>query len=79
MTSSIGKLIVKLKGNLPALGITLILVIAVVIGLLLLSGLLLAVGFNLMGFHIPYNISTSIGGAIIISLLRSGIGSNGGK
>jgi hypothetical protein len=79
MTSSIGKLIVKLKGNLPALGITLILVIAVVIGLLLLAGLFLAFGLNLMGFHIPYSINTAIGGAIVISILRSGSVSTGEK
>ena len=73
------KLIAKLEGNVPLLILAFLFIIGVVVGILLLSGLLLAVGFNLMGFHIPYNISTSIGGAIIISLLRSGIGSNGGK
>jgi len=70
--NSIGKLIEKLKGNIPAIIISLILVVGVIIGVLLLAGLILVFGLNLMGFNIPYDINTATGGAIVILVMRSG-------
>ena len=77
MSALIG-LIGKAKGN-PALLIGTILGILVIAFLLgLLGGAILIFGLNLMGFVIPYTIKTAIGGAIVISCLRS-IGGSGSK
>ena len=74
--SAITDLIGKAKGN-PALLVGIILVIlalAFIVGVI--GGAILIFGLNLMGFAIPYTMKTMLGGAIVISCLRTIGGSN---
>lgn len=69
--NSIVKLFSKIKGNVGMIVLTVIALLALVIGIFLLGGLILVFGLNLMGFAIPYTLKTAAGGAIVISCLRS--------
>jgi hypothetical protein len=76
--SAITDLIGKAKGN-PALLVGIILVIlalAFIVGVI--GGAILIFGLNLMGFAIPYTMKTMLGGAIVISCLRT-IGGSSSK
>ena len=77
MSSLIG-LIKKAKGN-PALIVgTIILILIAVAVIVIISGSILILGVNLMGFNIPYEFKTILGAAIVISCLRS-IGGSSSK
>ena len=76
--SAIEKVLGKAKGN-PALivGIIVLILIAVAV-IAIISGSILILGVNLMGFNIPYELKTILGAAIVISCLRS-IGGSSSK
>jgi len=77
MSALIG-LIEKAKGNTALLVGTVIGLLALVFIVGLIGGACLIFGLNLMGFTIPYTIKTMLGGAIVISCLRS-MGGSGSK
>ena len=76
--SAIAKVLGKAKGN-PALivGVIVLILIAVAV-IVIISGSILILGVNLMGFNIPYEFKTILGAAIVISCLRS-IGGSSSK
>ena len=73
--SAITDLIVKAKGNPVILVGTIIGILTLFFIVGVIGGAILIFGLNLMGFAIPYTIKTMLGGAIVISCLRS-IGSS---
>jgi hypothetical protein len=73
--SAITDLIVKAKGNPAILVGTIIGILTLFFIVGVIGGAILIFGLNLMGFAIPYTIKTMLGGAIVISCLRS-IGSS---
>ena len=76
--SSIAKVLGKAKGN-PALIVGVIILILVAVAVIAtISGSILILGVNLMGFDVPYEFKTILGAAIVISCLRS-IGGSSSK
>ena len=76
--SAIAKVLGKAKGN-PALIVgTIILILIAVAVIATISGSILILGVNLMGFDVPYEFKTILGAAIVISCLRS-IGGSSSK
>jgi len=76
--SAIAKVLGKAKGN-PALIVgTIILILVAVAVIATISGSILILGVNLMGFDVPYEFKTILGAAIVISCLRS-IGGSSSK
>jgi len=76
--SAIAKVLGKAKGN-PALIVGVIILILVAVAVIAtISGSILILGVNLMGFDVPYEFKTILGAAIIISCLRS-IGGSSSK
>jgi len=76
--SAIFDLFEKVKGNKALLVGTILLTVAVLLAIGLIGGAILICGLNLMGFAIPYTIKTMLGGAIVISCLRT-IGGSSSK
>ena len=76
--SAIAKVLAKAKGN-PALIVGVIILILVAVAVIAtISGSILILGVNLMGFNIQYEFKTILGAAIVISCLRS-IGGSSSK
>ncbi len=76
--SAIAKVLGKAKGN-PALIVGVIILILVAVAVIAtISGSILILGVNLMGFDVPYELKTILGAAIVISCLRS-IGGSSSK
>ncbi len=76
--SAIEKVLGKAKGN-PALIVGIIVLILVAVAVIAtISGSILILGVNLMGFDVPYEFKTILGAAIVISCLRS-IGGSSSK
>jgi hypothetical protein len=76
--SAIAKVLGKAKGN-PALIVGVIILILVAVAVIAtISGSILILGVNLMGFDVPYEFKTILGAAIVISCLRS-IGGSSSK
>ncbi len=76
--SAIAKVLGKAKGN-PALIVGIIILILVAVAVIAtISGSILILGVNLMGFDVPYELKTILGAAIVISCLRS-IGGSSSK
>jgi hypothetical protein len=76
--SAIAKVLGKAKGN-PALIVGVIILILVAVAVIaIISGSILILGVNLMGFDVPYEFKTILGAAIVISCLRS-IGGSSSK
>ena len=76
--SAIAKVLAKAKGN-PALIVGVIILILVAVAVIAtISGSILILGVNLMGFDVPYEFKTILGAAIVISCLRS-IGGSSSK
>ncbi len=76
--SAIAKVLGKAKGN-PALIVGVIVLILVAVAVIAtISGSILILGVNLMGFDVPYELKTILGAAIVISCLRS-IGGSSSK
>ena len=76
--SAIEKVLGKAKGN-PALIVGVIFLILVAVAVIAtISGSILILGVNLMGFDVPYEFKTILGAAIVISCLRS-IGGSSSK
>ncbi len=76
--SAIAKVLGKAKGN-PALIVGIIILILVAVAVIAtISGSILILGVNLMGFDVPYEFKTILGAAIVISCLRS-IGGSSSK
>ena len=76
--SAIEKVLGKAKGN-PALIVGVIILILVAVAVIAtISGSILILGVNLMGFDVPYEFKTILGAAIVISCLRS-IGGSSSK
>lgn len=69
--NSIVKLFSKIKGNVGMIVLTVIALLALVIGIFLLGGLILVFGLNLMGFDVPYTFKTILGAVIVLLSLRS--------
>ena len=69
--NSIVKLFSKIKGNVGMIVLTVIALLALVIGIFLLGGLILVFGLNLMGFDVPYTSKTILGAVIVLLSLRS--------
>jgi predicted PurR-regulated permease PerM len=69
--SAITDLIGKAKGKPAILAGTIIGLLALVLVIGMIGGAILIFGLNLMGFEIPYTMGTMLGGAIVISCLRS--------
>ena len=59
------------QGGFFSIILALLLAIALVIGIMLLSGVIFVWGLNLLGFAIPYTLETIFGGFVIIACLRS--------
>ena len=76
--SAIFDLFEKVKRNKALLVGTILLALAVILAVGMLGGAILICGLNLMGFTIPYTIKTMLGGAIVISCLRT-IGGSSSK
>ncbi len=76
--SAIFDLFEKVKRNKALLVGTILLALAVILAVGMLGGAILICGLNLMGFAIPYTMKTMLGGAIVISCLRT-IGGSSSK
>jgi len=69
--SAIKDLIAKAKGKPAILAVTVVSLILLVLVIGMIGGAFLIWGLNLMGFAIPYTMKTMLGGAIVISCLRT--------